>query len=346
MSKDVEGEIIIRGDGEEGSLGLSKDLLRAVYHTITDPKETYEVERRAARYYTENNITRLVEMLGQWARSYNPVSYGYSISVTSLPDSDKKGRDYSGYRDIEGFLRRAPAYAGRTEDISISLELVLHSEEHRRIVRHSATIELSGSVYAMTYTDSNDGDDLDGSHLSTYRNESTASVRMTYGDYMVARALVAVFDEWYRGLERRIVRSRRVGFFSNVDRRLLHTEMTSVSATFFFPLVISSVLVGSLYTGGVLPTSLRTDTFAMICVLILVFCVNAIVMSALAQKADEEPYRHMVPLAEITSADSSAAKKYTTEIDKLRDNARYWNRFIIGQIIVNVAGAVLAYFLG
>lgn len=340
----LSGEVVVRSGANEGSLDLNRPLLQALFASVVKPVSVFRARRRKARVFDENNVLHLTEMLDQWASGLN--FQGVEITASASFDSTNGGisEDIINYDSVHTFLERAPRHPGRAKYVMISARFSVFNEASGKLDYHQADIVLAGTVEAAIDV-AKDEDEL-GSPPVFRRDDDDWSldISVSYSNYMVARGLIGVVDEWYDSLKP-IELSYKVGFVSRfVEKITISEELYDWPWKVVVPLVLSSViliLAGFLWSDGVVGgvvSEFRLYLFAILFAVISYF--NAAIFHGW------RPLYHRVsmPLSRLTTEDKEEQKKTLNNIETYHSTRLFWERTFVVEVAAAILGAAIAIF--
>ena len=171
----------------------------------------------------------------------------------------------------------------------------------------------------------------------------TARASVRYSDFLVAKSLIGVLDQWYSGLVIQRIKPTRTSLLERFDEKFLYSEDTNWFSTVYLPILLSILTIISISrydAAREFVSSGLLDQWTLLFALIFVFCSAGLSMTV--RKARDNDYERKVPLAAITDDDRLRDSDYLTTVQTAAERRVFWNRTIVIEISAVALASVVA----
>lgn len=210
MTDDFRGEMtLVAGDDSAKMPSIPIKVLDALHRSLIGPQETLKMRRTAPTVARPNDIAQLVNLLSQWMIPFHPISHVLRVHCTVKPTDDIRGDKKLGFSSLESFLEKYPAVTDVTKSIDIFFDCVLNANEGGPLDRLEMSITLkakSSGDFLIRQTDDEERDFLFS------ENDHNMILSMKYSNYLIAKNLVTIIDDWFKALS---VSEVEENFFDN-----------------------------------------------------------------------------------------------------------------------------------
>ena len=340
-TNDVDGEVILRSDGTEGQVQLSPLILRAVVNSVLEPRNNYTARRRKARIFNENDIAQLCKMLRQWVKAYKPETTTFSLSAQFEAPAGEVSESVITYTDLESFLTEAPRHTGKLQHVTVEMHFAVLNEEAARVEMHSAFITLSGTVNIAADM-AGEQDEL-GSPPYIRENENwSIYMSIQYSQYLIARGLVGVVDEWYNSLKK-LDFGRKRSWTTRLIRFL-----TADDELYDWPwkIVLPMVLVGCVLVIVNNMIGLSSDiSLSILGFGAILFAIVSYMNAFVFHHYRREVFRLSIPLSMINEVDREEHADMMENIGSWKDAEIFWARAFLLEGVIAIIGILVAVLI-
>lgn len=198
MHEDIGGEIILRaGESEAQFPDIPKSVLEAIHRSIIGAQESLSVRRARSSVCKNDDIVQLCHLLNQWVEPFKPLTASSRLSVIVSPNDKIRGDKRASFNSLESYLLKFPGRTEATRRLTLMFDSTMTGDG--RIDRVSLEVELTASSVRYSSMIDINADNEDQAILPS--DGYNATIRVRYTNYLVAKSLVDVFDEWFASLE-------------------------------------------------------------------------------------------------------------------------------------------------
>lgn len=228
----------------------------------------------------------------------------------------------------------------------VSLGFSILNTRRERLEYHSATVALAGSVEFASDT-ANDGDELGTPPVYRRDDENwTLEVVVNYSNYLVARGLVGVVDEWYYGLKRLDVKYPKSITTKAVAALSANEELYDWPWKITVPILLVSATAFLADSLDRLDDFLPGSDLAKIAIFVSLFAIFSYVNAYIFHERRLLYHRDRITLSCITEQDRSSQDSCLRNIQGWRATRRFWERTFIVQVISLIIAVVIALIVG
>ncbi|WP_171209565.1 MULTISPECIES: hypothetical protein [unclassified Ruegeria] len=310
---DISGEIVLSSEnGERTSLpSIPNTVLEALFNTVTGAKENTTVTRRKAAKVELSDLYQLSEQLHQWVRPYRPISSKLEFVVTNLASDELKGKSRTRYENYDSLSRHEIAKTSPTSSVEVHFSFVFRSDETEKLETIDLVVDLTSKSHQYVYMAKEN--DLFGfrrlRHLDN--DDVTAKIDIRYTNYLVAKGVVGVVDDWYENLKdielwnppRFLRLISDDGIYDRFGLPSIFLKVFPVLAALFFVRGVYANFFGS---SDVTQVSLT----GLLLAAVVVFALIDVVFRTIVRKAEDLTNTIAVQLVQLNTGDSRLHADY------------------------------------
>lgn len=342
---EIEGSIVLKTGSSEAHLPpIPSPILQALHNTITGPKESFTIARRRPAVVKPEDIQQLENIIVQWARPYNPISLNIQYFTTNSANDGISGHTRSKYASLKSFISKEPPRNEPITSTQISLSLLTRDLEENKLISIEATITLSG-VARQYIHNASENDPLGLSYARHIVDEDrTFSTSVFYTDYVMAKGLSSVVDDWYKNLDNQQVwLPRRLFKLSEIEEFYDPFGALSHATTFFPPIIALILFSGALRYFEVNTQILQSNAILILSALIFTWATVSFSLKFPISRLMRQYGGEKVPLVIINSGDKKRSETYETDMRKKSTREKTWINSVYISFIVSLGAGILLH---
>ena len=211
-------------------------------------------------------------------------------------------------------------------------------------------MDLNGEVDQYLGAEEGAGDELGGGKelLSLRRpdpSDLTCSITVKYSNYLVAKSLVGIVDDWYDGVQRIELYKPRTW----LNKFLMWRPYSDFSvATGFlksFPLLISFLAMLGLVRLQVFGDQANTPVFHYAFIGVLVYIAASVFISSIVQKLADTRGIMSVPVLSLSGADDRRIADYEKNKEERKDAENFYSNVLVAGLAISLMAGVIINYL-
>lgn len=198
---DFSSELILRsGDDEAKIPDIARPILQALQNTLIGVEETHKARFRRPIICGVDDLQQLVHLLSQWIDTHGPISSSAQVSCLVVPADRIRGDKRLSYKSMESFILRYCGITDTTKSVTVTFSAILKLPKSNKLDRIVMAIEVLGSSpFVIDYQDEDSIEPL-GRDYSYHPEYCNLTIDMRYTNYLVAKGLAEVAEDWVRNL--------------------------------------------------------------------------------------------------------------------------------------------------
>jgi hypothetical protein len=341
MQDDFRGEISLYTSGQSANVpDIPRPILEALHKTILGPQETLKARRAFPVRCKPNDISQLVSLLNQWVRPYGPISNVLRLTCVVVSNDSLRGDKKLGFASLEEFLSKYPAITDTTRSIELVFDCVFQAPDRGTLDSVQATIVL------RALTSGYDSYKQDGDSETRYFSDEDFNLilSMKYSDYLVAKSLAAIIEDWFRNLESISIEKRLAEKFQFDALSIFNEYSFSKIYARVFPVVTASFFVIAASRNGLMESQTSTEISALVTTGVIFWGIAYTVTALILGKISKIRLPRMRHLA-LSDGDIKQLEKSESLIVKRRNQVNFWVSTLGVSFLVGVAASLFANIL-
>lgn len=339
--ENFSGEITLSSSDQQARIPMiPQPILEALFKSVTSAKEKFTIRRRRPKIISNDDLLQLQYQIQQWAEPLQPIGNSLLIVANRKSSDHVGGTDKTSYKDFKSLSEVEPARKDAISQLSIRFDFLLAgADAEKKADSFQCDITLFGDtrIYHMLAK----GNDFIGFIPNSDLDDDDTSMRVEirYSNYMVAKGLLHVIDEWYESLEDQV--AINIGSFFKAVYSSHRFHMASMP-----PIVVGIlVFLTCALASGTLPYVTRITGFFPVQSLTLsvgIFIVFlCTILTWFYRKIEGVQPPNKVPLLQLNRGDAARFQEYQDKIVSFRKNEANFKNFTIFGVGASIVGSVI-----
>jgi len=350
----IQGGVLI-ASGEDAAFlpELPRPILQALHNSVTGEKESLSSKKSQYHLITSEDLSQLCMRVKQWTQQFELVSESTRFDVHHVDRKERSKSFKSNYSSFKSFLKYDSGIADPVSDISIKISILYVNKEKNSTEIVEMLVKLNNLVRFRHKTQEAETEtEADILNLDFYFDfydpgYYSAEFKIEYFDYIVARGLMSVVNDWYGSLPLAVTPKQNKfleWIVSNRSYRRPYGDIVLID------LAVSILLTCGMFSGVSKRLDLHSmqtpgDIFqislaAMMTCILLYFLINFVfgkISKALS-------FYRGIPLLHLNKGNERQMRVYEKYIEESESVQRFWFGTVVTGLLVSIAAGLLLNF--